>query len=125
MTARATGDIWEGAALAWLLKSGLRLVARNFHCRHGEIDLVLLDRSGHEGDTLVFVEVRYRDDATRGSGTASVGTAKQRKLVRTAQIFLQAHAQFAALACRFDVIGCTGTPQRPVFEWTRNAFDAI
>lgn len=124
MSARATGDLWEGAALARLQQAGLRLVARNFHCRYGEIDLVLLDHGGHEGDTLVFVEVRYRDGAAHGSGTASVGAAKQRKLVQTAQIFLQAHARFAALPCRFDVIGCAGTPQRPVFEWTRNAFDA-
>ena len=120
MTTRATGELWENAALAHLLKTGLKLVARNFHCRYGEIDLVLRD-----GDTLVFAEVRYRDDATRGGGTASVGATKQRKLVQTAQIFLQRHAQFGALPCRFDVIGCAGTLQHPIFEWTRNAFDAV
>ena len=125
MDARAIGERWEHAALAYLRKAGLELVARNFHCRYGEIDLIVLDRSRRDGDTLVFVEVRYRDDATRGGGTASVGAAKQRKLVQTAQVFLQAHAQFAALPCRFDVVGCAGTPQQPVFEWTRNAFDAV
>jgi len=57
--------------------------------------------------------------------TASVGAAKQRKLVQTAQMFLQAHARLAALPCRFDVIGCAGTPQQPAFEWTRNAFEAV
>lgn len=120
MTARAIGQLWEDAALAHLRKAGLELVARNFHCRFGEIDLVMRD-----GNAVVFVEVRYRDDATRGGGTASVGPAKQRKLVQTAQIFLQAHAQYAALPCRFDVVGCSGTPQHPALEWTRNAFDAV
>jgi putative endonuclease len=125
MDTRAIGEHWEYAALTHLRQAGLELVARNYHCRHGEIDLVMLDRSGRDGDTLVFVEVRYRDDATRGSGTVSVGAAKQRKLIHAAQAFLQANARFANLACRFDVIGCAGTPQQPVFEWTRNAFDAI
>jgi putative endonuclease len=125
VTARAIGEFWENAALAHLQKAGLKLVARNFHCRYGEIDLIVLDRSGCDGDALVFVEVRYRDDASRGGGTASVGVAKQRKLIQTAQFFLQAHPQFANLPCRFDVIGCTGTAQRAAFEWTRNAFDAV
>lgn len=125
MNARAIGELWENAAFAHLRQAGFELVARNFHCRYGEIDLVVLDHGRHDGDMLVFVEVRYRDDATRGGGTASVGAAKQRKLVQTAQIFLQAHAQYAALPCRFDVIGCAGTPQRPTFEWTRNAFEAV
>ena len=120
MTARATGELWENAALTHLRKAGLELVASNFHCRYGEIDLVMRD-----GDMLVFVEVRYRNDNARVGGTASVGPAKQRKLIQTAQIFLQAHARYAALPCRFDVIGCAGTPQRPAFEWTRNAFDAV
>ena len=120
MTARAIGELWEDAALAHLRKAGLELVARNFHCRYGEIDLVMRD-----GDALVFVEVRYRDDATRGGGAASVGPAKQRKLIQTAQIFLQEHLRYAALPCSFDVIGCAGTPQRPVYDWTRNAFDAV
>ena len=125
MSARAIGELWESAALAHLRKAGLEPVTRNFHCRYGEIDLVMLDRKAHDGDVLIFVEVRYRDDATRGGGTASVGAIKQRKLVQTAQVFLQAHARFADLPCRFDVIGCAGTPQRPVFEWTRNAFEAV
>ena len=125
MNARAIGELWESAALAHLRKAGLEPVTRNFHSRYGEIDLVMLDRSNQDGDVLIFVEVRYRDDATRGGGTASVGAAKQRKLVQTAQMFLQAHARLAALPCRFDVIGCAGTPQQPAFEWTRNAFEAV
>ncbi len=119
MTARATGEIWESAALAYLRKAGLVPVARNFHCRHGEIDLILRD-----GDVFVFAEVRYRHGSAHGDGTVSVGAAKRRRLVQAAQIFLQTHPQYASLPCRFDVIGCAGTPQHPSFEWTRNAFDA-
>ena len=120
MTSRGIGEFWEDAALAFVQKAGLKLIARNFHCRYGEIDLILRD-----GNTLVFAEVRYRHDGARGDGKASVGAAKQRKLVQTAQIFLQAHAQFADLPCRFDVIGCSGTPPHAAFEWIQHAFDAI
>jgi putative endonuclease len=120
MTARDTGTQWENAALHHLQAAGLALVARNFCCRLGEIDLIL-----REGSSIVFAEVRYRADDTRGTGTASIGATKRAKLIHTAQIWLQQHPQFAAAPCRFDVIGCAGTIQRPQFEWTRNAFDAF
>jgi putative endonuclease len=119
-TARATGAVWEDAVLGHLQRSGLTLVARNFNCRFGEIDLILRDR-----DALVFVEVRYRDNAAHGSGTLSVGPAKRGKLIRAAAMFLQARPQLAALPCRFDVVGCSGTLSRPLFEWTRSAFEAV
>lgn len=119
MTARATGDRWEDAALAHVLCAGLHLVARNFHCRFGEIDLILCD-----GDCLVFAEVRFRGAHARGDGTGSVGHAKRRKIVRAAQVWLQQNPRSADRPCRFDVIGCSGEPAAPRFDWTRNAFDA-
>ena len=120
MSARDTGIHWENAALLHAQEAGLELLDRNFHCRLGEIDLILID-----GDTIVFAEVRYRGDGTRGDGAASVGPAKQLKLVRAAQLWLQTRPQFSMRPCRFDVIGCAGTPQRPQFDWVRNAFDAM
>jgi putative endonuclease len=119
-TTRTTGAHWEDAALAHLQHNGLKLVERNFACRFGEIDLILRDR-----DHLVFAEVRYRGDATRGDGTLSVGAAKRAKLTRAASVYLQAHPRFSQLPCRFDVIGCSGALARPEFEWTRAAFDAF
>jgi putative endonuclease len=120
--ARSTGDVWENAALAHLQSAGLALMQRNFLCRHGEIDLVMRDRGAHAG--IVFVEVRYRKSGAHGDGTASVGATKRAKLVRAAQTWLQAHPRLTNEPCRFDVIGCSGTPQQPQFDWTRAAFDA-
>lgn len=120
LAARGIGARWEDAALAYLAAAGLKLVERNFSCRYGEIDLVMRD-----GGDVVFVEVRFRDSARHGSGTLSVGAAKQAKLVRAAAIWLQAHPAHAGAPCRFDVVGCSGTPQAPAFEWTRAAFDAF
>ena len=120
--ARSTGDQWENAALTHLQNAGLTLMQRNFLCRHGEIDLIMRQHGAQAG--IVFVEVRYRNSGAHGDGTASVGPAKRAKLLRAAQLWLQAHPRLAAEPCRFDVIGCSGTPQQPQFEWTRAAFDA-
>jgi putative endonuclease len=122
MSARNTGILWENAALAHLRRAGLEPLTRNFNCRFGEIDLVMRDKGGH--GSIVFVEVRYRNDEARGDGTASVGAGKRAKLVRAAALYLQSHPVLAREPCRFDVIGCSGTPEQPQFDWTRNAFDA-
>jgi len=118
-TTRDTGSRWEDAVLAHLQRAGLALIARNFTCRYGEIDLIMRDR-----DQIAFIEVRYRGADMHGSGTVSVGAGKQAKLARAAAIYLQQNPLLAAMTCRFDVVGCSGSPSTPVFEWTRRAFDA-
>ena len=119
VTTRRVGAQWEDAALAHAIGRGMQLVERNFTCRFGEIDLILRDRG-----VLVFVEVRYRGDADRGDGTSSVGAGKRAKLVRAASLYLQSHPRCADSPCRFDVVGCSGTPPKPVFDWTQAAFEA-
>lgn len=122
-TTRAAGALYEDVALAHLRRAGLELIARNFSCRLGELDLVM-----QSGATVVFVEVRYRR-ATRtrlgyGDGIDSISAAKRAKLVRAAAIFLSTHPQFATRACRFDVIAVSGDPSAPVLDWRQNAFEA-
>jgi putative endonuclease len=119
-TTRDTGSRWEDAVLAYLQRAGLTLIARNFTCRYGEIDLIMRER-----DQIAFIEVRYRGDPMHGDGTVSVGAGKQAKLARAAAVFLQRNPVLAAMTCRFDVVGCSGTPATPVFDWTRGAFDAV
>ena len=120
----ARGKLAESAAREVLLKAGLREIARNVNYRGGELDLVMLDSSGREGDTLVFVEVRYRQSAAFGGGAASVDAGKRRKLVHAAQLFLMDHPRYAQLACRFDVVEAEGDPQAPRITWLRDAFRA-
>ena len=114
---RARGDAVETAALGFLQRHGLRLLARNAQARGGELDLVMLD-----GETLVFVEVRYRATSAFGGGAASVDAGKRRKLVRAAQAFLLRHPQHADASCRFDVIDAAGDPATPRIEWLQDAF---
>lgn len=116
---RSLGAVWERAAQAELERAGLRLVARNWHCHYGELDLIMRD-----GEVLVFVEVRYRDAAAATDGLASIGPAKRRKLIRTADMFLAAHPGFAQHTCRFDSVAFSGGGDNAVCTWERAAFDA-
>lgn len=123
-SARATGNRCEAIALAYLERAGLRLLARNFTCRYGEIDLVMRDV-----ETVVFVEVRYRRGvrgaSTFGDGVDSVSATKRARLVRAAGLFLAAQPRLAQHTCRFDVLGVAGDVAAPVLDWRRNAFDAL
>lgn len=116
---RGLGSAVEAAARDHLIDAGLRPVAANANYRLGELDLVMLD-----GDTLVFIEVRYRRDDRFGGGAASVDFRKQRKLVRAAQLFLQRYPRYADGPCRFDVVEAQGEPAAPRLNWLRDAFRA-
>jgi putative endonuclease len=96
---KAVGDDYEEQATAWLQRQGWQLLARNFRSKTGEIDIIAMD-----GEQLVFLEVRARRHRGFSSAAASVDGRKQRRLVRTAQGFLQRHPHLANRPCRFDVI---------------------
>ena len=117
VTTRLRGNAAEDAALAHLLAAGLTLVERNYRTPGrggGEIDLILREPDG----TLVFAEVRARADASRGGAAASVGAAKQRRIVLAARHYLLRHR--SPPPCRFDVVAIDGER----IEWLRGAFDA-
>ncbi|MEJ2308616.1 MAG: YraN family protein [Gammaproteobacteria bacterium] len=117
MTTRATGGRAEQQARRFLIRQGLKPVTENWHCRQGEIDLIMQDRK-----TLVFVEVRFRRNSDYGTPAATVGHTKQRRLIQAAQRYLQ---QLGSMPpCRFDVVAITAEPELQM-EWIRNAFDAV
>jgi len=115
---RARGARAELHACRFLQAQGLQVVQRNYRCRWGEIDLVM-----RQGSTLVFVEVRYRSGASHGGALASIDHRKRRRLLRTAEHFLQARAPQAA--ARFDVVALQREPGGGVdIQWLRDAFAA-
>jgi putative endonuclease len=116
---RVAGDAFEQRACAELERAGLKLLARNYSTRHGELDLVMRD-----GDTVVFVEVRYRKSTSHGDAAASVTASKQSKLILAAQHWLGAHPQHARRPCRFDVVSYDGPAGAVRSEWLRGAFEA-
>ena len=113
---RRQGQQWEAIAEAYLSQAGLRLLERNAHFRQGEIDRIFV-----EGDTLVFVEVRYRSPRGFGGGLESITPSKQRKLLAAAQLWLAKHPQWTNQPCRFDVIAISGERASAQIEWIKNA----
>jgi putative endonuclease len=92
-----TGRSGESAAETGYVGRGFRVVARNWRCGIGELDLVLL-----RGDLLVICEVKTRRGGRFGAGFDAVDARKRRKLRTLAEAFLQQHA-FGPVAVRFDV----------------------
>lgn len=98
----------EQAAADYLVARGLALVARNYSCRGGEIDLILRD-----GASLVFVEVRERAGGGFGGAAASITATKQARIRLAAQHYLSRHG--LDLPCRFDAVLIQGGR----LEWLR------
>jgi putative endonuclease len=115
------GEDAELACCHYLKKQGLNLVTTNFQCRHGEIDIIMLDKK-----TLVFIEVRFRKNDLFGGGLESITASKQNKLRKTAELYLQKNSQYKN--ARFDVVSMSKnnqtniTTQAYTFDWIKNAF---
>jgi putative endonuclease len=118
---RTLGDQAEAAARQYLEGRGLTTVTRNFRCRQGEIDLVMLEASTH-----VFVEVRYRSQNRFGGAAESVDRRKQQRVITAAQHYLQRHPNAARGPCRFDVVAVSPAPDGGwQIDWIQNAFEHV
>lgn len=115
------GEDAEAACCVYLKSQGLKLVNKNFNCRYGEIDLIMLDNK-----VLVFVEVRFRKNTHYGGGLESVTAVKQQKLRKTAELYLQQNRQYKN--ARFDVVSMAKNTQTTLagqpytYDWIPNAF---
>jgi putative endonuclease len=115
---KEAGAAAENAAFQFLLRQGLKPIARNYRCRGGEIDLVMLD-----GKSLALIEVRYRASKDYGGAAASVTWFKQKRIILAARHLLATRRELRRHPARFDVIAITGTDWRKLqIEWIRQAF---
>ena len=103
---RALGTKGEDAAAAWYTKQGYEVVARNWRCREGELDLIV--RSGR---TYVFCEVKTRTSTAFGAPVEAVTRDKQMRIRRLAARWLQDGAPGPAKDIRFDVASVLGPRQ--------------
>lgn len=110
---RKIGKEKEAVAAEFLRRHGFLVFEQNFSCRQGEIDLI-----AKEGETLVFVEVKYRKNECAGSPEEAVDLKKQRRIVHTARVYLHRHGLSEDICCRFDVVTITEKKIRLI----RNAF---
>ncbi len=115
---REIGESGEQLALDHLSNKGLRLLHRNYRCKGGELDLVMLD-----GKVLALIEVRLRSDDQFGGAAASVTPTKQKRLIVAAKHLLLTHKELSRHRARFDVVAIDADSlgKRRV-EWIRDAF---
>ncbi len=111
----------ERAAARYLRRLGWRILARNWSCPLGELDLVAA-----EDRTIVFIEVRSTGSDSAERPAASVDDAKQARLTRLALEFLRRHGLLDH-AARFDVLALSWPADRrePAITHYRQAFEAV
>ncbi len=109
------GHLAEINALNYLIAQDLKIISTNLRCKAGEIDILALD-----GNTVVFVEVRKRNNSNYGGAAASINKHKQLRIIRTANYFLPKIYRYLGKKslCRFDVI----TIEKDQILWIKNAF---
>lgn len=123
------GQWAEQTALLFLQSQQYQYVNKNYHSRFGEIDLIV-----KRENELVFVEVKARSAGSYAGACEVISYSQQRKIIKTAQFFLQRYPNYYNFDCRFDVI-CFDFPQKlaktvqPDFsklqydqQWIKHAF---
>jgi putative endonuclease len=113
----ALGKTGEDLAVAELERRGYAIVARRWRNRAGEIDIIARD-----GETLVFVEVKAREDHDFGDAAESVTMRKRRTIVRLAKAYV-VEQRWIDRPCRFDVVTIHRDAGRSVVTVYPNAFD--
>ena len=116
----AAGRQAENFAARFLKKQGLKVVSTNYRCRVGEIDII-----ARHLDSTVFVEVRLRNHPSFASGAESVDYFKQKKIIASANHYLQQQFGNHPPPCRFDVVSLAEKPTKPAefeVEWIQDAF---
>lgn len=113
---KAAGDQGETLAARHLEAKGYRIVARNYRCPYGEIDIVAT-----QDEYLVFVEVKTRRGKTAYHPGLAVNRKKQDKLRDLGSYYLSEHPDLN-LQPRFDVIAVVLTAPQPTVEHIENAF---
>ena len=116
MNNRKTGTIREDKAALWLTKQGVKIIARNFRCRFGEIDLIIR----HDG-YLAFVEVKYRKSTGAGFPVEAVSFSKQKIICKVADYYRITKGIPDDHPIRYDVIGVLDNE----ITWYQNAFDHV
>jgi putative endonuclease len=121
LTSRKIGQHAESIAKAHLIKHGLKFITQNYHCRHGEIDLICKDKG-----SLVFIEVRYRSNGRFGQAFETIDHRKQQKIIKTASYYLHSNQLTEKISSRFDVIGIVPAELHEYdIQWIKNAFHPI
>ncbi len=112
------GKDGENLAVRELTAQGYAIVEQRYRTRFGEIDII-----AHDGDTLVFVEVRRKSGDDCGTAAESVTPAKQRRVIRMAVDYLTRYDLYDKVPVRFDVVAIDDDPDgQPHLTLFKDAF---
>ena len=112
---RLRGYRAEQLAKRYLKLQGLKHLCSNYHCRFGEIDIIMRDKQ-----VMVFIEVRSRHDSELSEIVNSITPSKQRRIIRSATHYLLHHDLLDQVNCRFDVVAVNDSQQQ--LQWLKHAF---
>lgn len=96
---RSIGKEYEQKAVAYLKLQGYRIIETNFQCRTGEIDII-----AKQDRYLIFIEVKYRINSSRGLPHEAIDIRKMKKISKTAQYYMLINNISMESPCRFDVV---------------------
>ena len=108
---RKIGTAYEQEAVLFLKQKGYRIIARNYYCKQGEIDIIAVDQN---------YLVKYRSKKKSTSALEAVTLQKQRHIIRSAQCYLYQNGYPEDTPCRFDVIAIQGDTMQHIV----NAFES-
>jgi putative endonuclease len=107
------GAYFERCAERYLSTFGLTLIAKNYRCKFGEIDLIMQDK-----ETFVFIEVKYRATEQFGGAVSSLSPQKMRRLRRSIAFYCQEH-RISNSPLRIDFVAINGEQQ---CHWIKNLY---
>ena len=113
---RKVGKEGEELACDYLRKNHYKIICTNFYTKFGEIDII-----ARQGEYLVFCEVKYRADKKSGHPLESVGTLKQKKIVKSSLFYIKRNGLSMDTPIRFDVVSITGDRVSVI----KNAFEGF
>lgn len=101
---RRLGLEYEEKAVKYLECKGYQILARNYHNRYGEIDIIAKDGR----DEIIYCEIKFRRSNQYGEPIEAVDARKQRRICKTALYHYASFGYMGEKSCRFDVIGIYG-----------------
>ncbi|MDE6662919.1 MAG: YraN family protein [Lachnospiraceae bacterium] len=116
MNTREVGNNGEEMACQYLAQNGVKIKERNFWCKLGEIDVI-----GYDEGYLVFFEIKYRKNSSKGSAVEAVDYRKQKKICKVADYYRMIHRLGDNTAIRFDVVAIDSGE----IKWYKNSFDYL
>ncbi|NLL53410.1 MAG: YraN family protein [Peptococcaceae bacterium] len=115
LSKRELGKLGENLAVEHLQREGLKIIARNYRCPKGEMDIIARD-----GDCFVFVEVRTRSSSYRGRAEESIVFHKLQRLKAIAMFYLLERNIQIWPSLRFDVVAINISAEEPQINWLKN-----